>query len=100
MQADASLAEHRCQKQGIMVEAAEENTVHSTASRSHPALGLPRRHATGKLSIHHRHVSCLLPVRLLGYGQNRFQGHTLNRVVLENVQGMRSDVTRWPPPLG
>src|SRR5664279_3464595 len=79
-----------------MVEAAEENAVHSTASRSHPALGLPRRHATGKLSVHHRHVSCLLPFRLSGYGQNRIKGHTRNRVVLGNMQGMRSGVTRWP----
>src|ERR1019366_8588333 len=74
-----------------MVEAAEENTVHSTASRSHPALGLRRRHATGKLSIHHRHVSCLLPFRLSGYDRNRLQGHTLNRVVLRKVQCTRSD---------
>ena len=33
MQADASLAEHRSEKQCFMVETGEENAVHSTASR-------------------------------------------------------------------
>ena len=95
VQADASLAQHRCEKQGIVVEAAEENTVHSSASRCHPAL-VPRRRATGKLSAHHRHVFCLLPFRLSGYGQNRIKGHTRNRVVLGDMQGMQSGVMGWP----
>jgi hypothetical protein len=82
MQANATLAEHRREKQGIMIEATEKNTVHSTASRGYPALGLRRRHATGKLWLHDRHVSWVLPFRLSGYDQNRFQGHTRNRVVL------------------
>ena len=65
-------------------------------SASRDALLLPLESC---LSID-RHASCLLAFRLLGYAQNTFQGHTLDRVVLENVQSMRSDVTRWPPPLG
>src|ERR1017187_9759166 len=71
-----------------MVEAGEKNAVHSTASRRYAALCLRRHHATGKLTIHDRHVSWVLPFRLSGYAQNRFQEHTRNRVVLGNVQGI------------
>src|SRR5450756_2238532 len=82
MQANATLSEHSRVKQDIMIEAGEINTVHSTASRGYPALGLRRRHDTGKLWLHDRHVSWVLPFRLSGYDQDRFQGHTRNRVVL------------------
>src|ERR1035437_1965156 len=95
MQANATLSEHSRVKQDIMIEAGEIYTVHSTASRGYPARGLRRRHDTGKLSVHDRHVSWVLPFRLSGYDQDRFQGHTRNRVVLGNVQSMRSGLRFW-----
>jgi hypothetical protein len=73
MQANAPLTQHRCKKQGVIVEAAEKDTIHSAASRGHADLGLPRRFDTGKLWLQGRHMSSLLPFRLSGCDQNNLE---------------------------